>query len=56
MTCVICKVELKEERIERWTEPIGMPYGLDDIPSVKTFQPTGYLYCPSCGLVYKEIK
>ena len=40
MTCVICKVELVEERKE--VEGI--------------VESTGYHYCPSCGLVYKKEK
>mgnify|MGYP001608701673 CR=1 FL=1 len=50
MTCIICKVELKEETVE------GMVMWHcegREFPS-KQLVPTGYHYCPQCGLVYKE--
>lgn len=43
MTCVICEAELVEEREEIYISNTTTAY-----------KRTGYLYCPSCGLVYKE--
>ena len=53
MNCVICWVELVEETI-------AVPAYREDrygAPPPHTVEKaTGYQYCPSCGLVYKEIK
>lgn len=48
MNCVICKVELVEEE-----KPTG-EYVQDGCFLSAVIKPTGYHYCPSCGLVYKE--
>ena len=50
MTCIICKEELREE-----TELVR---GDIDEGGYQEWvrEPTGYHYCPQCGLVYKKEK
>ena len=54
MTCIICKVELKREVKLSTQFGVYTDFGEEIRRPVTLENPTGYHYCPQCGLVYKK--